>query len=75
MGLFGLFGSGDLVVRDQSTGESRSFDTSKSGYAAAQEFRERILEKGHAVGDDNTGSLGKIDDYLGPPKAGRSGWF
>lgn len=75
MGFFDrLFGSDELVIRDQKTGESRTFDRTKSGYAAARDFQRTILEKGHQVGDDRTGTLKDLDEYLGPVTK-RSGWF
>ena len=76
MGFFdSFFGSDDLVLRDESTGESRTFKRTKSGYAEARNFETKILERGHAVGDDRTNSLKDIEDYLGPAKKPSRGWF
>ena len=73
--ILGLFSS-DLVIRDQSTGESRTFDRSREGYASARNFEDKILARGHCVGDDGTGSLNDIEDYLGPSrKESGGGWL
>lgn len=70
MGLF----SNDLIIRDQATGESRSFDRSRQGYVEARNFENKILDRGHTVGDDRTGSLKDIEDFLGPRESG-GGWL
>ncbi|MBQ3261040.1 hypothetical protein IJH29_00015 [Candidatus Saccharibacteria bacterium] len=63
------------MIRDQKTGESRTFDRTKAGYAAARDYQRTVVERGHEVGDDNSGSLRAIDDYLGPLTKKRGGWF
>lgn len=52
---------GDLIIRDESTGESRVFTASTVGYAEAENYRRTIESQGHIVGDDNTGSLGRLE--------------
>lgn len=74
VGLFdGLFGANDLVIRDKATGESRTFRRTEAGYVAARDYQKTILERGHEVGDDRTGSLRDLNDLLGPVDTGRRG--
>lgn len=69
-----------LVIRDETTGESRTFLPSAQGYADADAYRQTITEKGHRVGDDSSGTLAKVDSYFkNTGNYGRSGspssWF
>jgi len=55
----------DLIIRDSSTGESRSFTPTREGYAEAEAYKQSILERGHRVSDDNSDSLGRISSFFG----------
>ena len=70
----------DLVIRDSTTGESRTFTPTREGYAAAEAFKQSIADRGHRVSDDSSGSLGRIGDFFGSNgNLGRPGspssWF
>lgn len=54
---------GGLFVRNDSTGESKMFPTTKAGYAEAAAFRDETTQRGHHV----SGDLGKIGDFFGSP--------
>ena len=56
---------GDLVLRDDQTGESRTFSASTVGYAQAEQWRRDHESQGHVISDDNSGSLGRLE-YLYP---------
>ena len=64
----------DLIIRDANTGESRTFTPTAAGYAEADAYKRTILESGHCVSDDGSGSFMKIDGFFrGNGNAGRSG--
>lgn len=50
----------ELVIRDMDTGKVRVFQPTKEGYAEAQAEKEAIEQQGHRVGDDKSGTLGKL---------------
>ena len=57
---------GDLVIRDEQTGESRVFVASTEGYQQAANYRNEIESKGHTVGDDGD-SLGRLSSIFPSP--------
>ncbi len=52
---------GDLIIRDETTGQSKTFSASTIGYQQAENYRRTLESQGHIVGDDNTGSLGRLE--------------
>lgn len=55
----------DLIIRDCDTGESKVFTPTRDGYAEAEAFKKAIEQQGHRVGDDNSGTLGRIKSLFG----------
>ena len=51
-----MFGS-DIVIKDNSTGESRVFTSTNEGYAQAAAYRDSVTQQGHRV----EGDLGRLD--------------
>ena len=58
---------GDLVIRDEQTGESKVFSASTIGYQQAANYRNEIESKGHTVSDDNSDSLGRLSSIYPSP--------
>ena len=56
----------DLVLRDSTTGESKTFTASKVGYQQAEQWKLEKESAGHIVSDDNSGSLGRLSTIYPP---------
>lgn len=52
---------GDIVIRDETMGESRTFTPTVAGYAQADAYMQSIVQQGHKVGGD----VGRVTDYMG----------
>ena len=53
---------GDIIIRDQTTGEVQKFTPTAAGYAAAQEMIDTIKQSGHIVESDD---LARVHKYTG----------
>ena len=53
----------ELVIRDENTGKVQVFQPTKEGYAKAQAAKEAIEQQGHKVGDDKSGTLGRLNGF------------
>ncbi|MBQ6394484.1 hypothetical protein IJH97_01905 [Candidatus Saccharibacteria bacterium] len=53
----------DLVLKDQTTGESKVFTSSTIGYQQAANWRNERESAGHVIsdGDSGSGSLGNLN--------------
>ena len=50
---------GNIIIRDESTGQSWSFVPTREGYYEASAKIDEIIQKGHRVGGD----VGRVRDY------------
>ena len=53
----------ELVIRDEATGEVQVFQPTEEGYAKAQAAKEAIEQQGHRVGDDKSGTFGRLEGF------------
>ncbi len=53
-----------MIVRDEDTRESWDIPPTKEGYAEAAAKIQSIVERGHRIGDDNSGTISKVDEYF-----------
>jgi hypothetical protein len=50
-----------IIIKDETMGTSKSFDTTASGYAQAKAYIDSIAGQGHKVGGD----VAKVTSYTG----------
>ena len=52
---------GNIIIRDESTGQSWSFVPTREGYYMAAAKIDEIVQKGHHVGGD----IGRVRSFTG----------
>lgn len=52
---------GDIIIRDETMGQSWRFSPTREGYYAAAAKIDEIIQKGHRVGGD----IGRVRAYTG----------
>ncbi len=58
--------SDTLIIKDESTNETKEFVATGSGYAQAAAYRNTIISSGHQVSDDGN-SLGRLESIYPCP--------
>lgn len=51
-----------IIIKDASTGQSKSFVPTREGYAEAAAYRDSIVQQGHTVASQD---LGRIESVTG----------